>query len=188
MNQESPQRKSPRRPLFDYRSMGGYFVTPVVQGRLHLFGTVVDGVMVANDAGKMVLEWWAKLPSKFARVELGAFTVMPNHFHGVIILNGTLERDAPSLSDIMGWFKTMTTNAYIRGVKASGWRRFDGRLWQRSFHDHIIRRPGSFARITKYIEENPMRWTLDRENETRLGVDEFDRWLVEDAANEESDE
>lgn len=188
MNHEHPQRKSPRRPLFDYRSMGSYFVTPVVQGRLHLFGTVVDGVMVPNAAGKMVLDWWAKLPSKFERVELGAYTAMPNHFHGIINLNGTLERDPPSLSDVMGWFMTMTTNAYIRGVKESGWQRFDGRLWQRSFHDHIIRRRGSFARIATYIEENPKRWTLDRENESREGEDDFDRWLLEDAASDGGDE
>ena len=81
----------------------------------------------------------------------------------------------------------MTTNAYIRGVKLSGWRRFDGRLWQRSFFDHIIRRESSYERIDQYIAENPMRWALDRENPDRNGEDEFDRWLVKDALVEDDE-
>jgi REP element-mobilizing transposase RayT len=60
-----------------------------------------------------------------------------------------------SLQEIVGWFKTMTTNAYIRNVKTNGWRRFDGKLWQRSYYDRIIRNQNQYNTIQKYIINNP---------------------------------
>jgi len=65
---------------------------------------------------------------------------------------------------VVQWFKTMTTNEYIRGVKQSGWARFDGRLWQRNYYEHIIRNDESLHRIREYIINNPLQWDLDREN------------------------
>jgi putative transposase len=55
----------------------------------------------------------------------------------------------------------MTTNAYIRGVRHANWRPFDGKLWQRSYHDHIIRGEKDFLHIQQYIQENPARWEQD---------------------------
>lgn len=60
------------------------------------------------------------------------------------------------------WFKTMTTNKYIQGVKNNGWQRFNGKLWQRNFHDHIIRDQQDYERISDYIRNNPARWKEDR--------------------------
>ena len=68
------------------------------------------------------------------------------------------------LAGIITWFKTMTTNEYIRGVKQKGWPRFDGRFWQRNYYDHIIRDGKSLDGIRLYIAENPMRWESDRAN------------------------
>jgi putative transposase len=65
------------------------------------------------------------------------------------------------LGAIIDWFKTMTTNEYIRGVKNFGWRRFDQKLWQRNYWDHIIRDDQSLNRIVEYIEENPQPWDED---------------------------
>ena len=62
------------------------------------------------------------------------------------------------------WFKTMTTNEYIRGVKQLGWKPFNGRVWQRNYYEHIIRNETELDRITRYIEANPTRWCDDREN------------------------
>ena len=66
------------------------------------------------------------------------------------------------LRDIVGWFKIMTTNDYIRNVKHNGWPRFDKRLWQRNYYEHIIRTDRAFKNITTYIMENPQRWRSDR--------------------------
>jgi putative transposase len=67
-----------------------------------------------------------------------------------------------SISDVMDWFKTMTTNEYIRGVKQLGWKRFDKKLWQRSFNDKIVRTEYSLDRIRKYIINNPANWGKDK--------------------------
>jgi len=66
------------------------------------------------------------------------------------------------LGRAMDWFKTMTTNEYIRGVKNNGWQRFDDKLWQRNYHDHIIRDKQEYYRISEYIRNNPARWEEDR--------------------------
>jgi len=65
---------------------------------------------------------------------------------------------------IMEWFKTMTTNEYIKGVKQHNWPRFDGKLWQRSYYDHIIRNDESYERIRDYIINNPKKWDMDKLN------------------------
>jgi REP element-mobilizing transposase RayT len=70
----------------------------------------------------------------------------------------------PTLGDVMGAFKSVTTVAYTRGVKTSGWPGFRGRLWQRNYYEHIIRDDESLERIRQYIQNNPVRWVFDREN------------------------
>ena len=62
----------------------------------------------------------------------------------------------------MDWFKTMTTNAYIRGVKNHNWRRFDGKLWQRNYYNHIIRNDRAYQKISTYILNNPVTWKGDK--------------------------
>ncbi|HBD05677.1 TPA: hypothetical protein DCZ32_04435, partial [Candidatus Uhrbacteria bacterium] len=66
------------------------------------------------------------------------------------------------LPNIIQWFKTMTTNEYIRNVKLSNWEPFNGKLWQRSYHDHIIRDKFELERIREYIRTNPKWWNKDR--------------------------
>ena len=73
---------------------------------------------------------------------------------------GQTHRSAPtgtSLSDVVQWFKTMTTNEYIRGVKQQQWQPFPGKLWQRNYWDHIIRNENELHRIREYIRTNPPR-------------------------------
>ncbi len=87
---------------------------------------------------------------------------MPNHFHGIIIIEN-VDGDAPILGTIIQWFKTMTTNEYIRGVKNLGWQSFDRRLWQRNYYEHIIRNQQDWERIHDYLEANPVNWEKDDE-------------------------
>jgi len=63
---------------------------------------------------------------------------------------------------LVDWFKTMTTNEYIRGVKQYGWKRFNGKLWQRNYYEHIIRSTDEYERITNYIIDNPANWHEDK--------------------------
>ena len=66
-----------------------------------------------------------------------------------------------TIGDVLDWFKTMTTNEYIRGVKNLGWQRFDGKLWQRNYWEHIIRDAAANERIAQYIINNPQKWDED---------------------------
>jgi putative transposase len=72
--------------------------------------------------------------------------------------------DAPTLGTIIQWFKTMTTNEYIRGVKELNWPPFPGKLWQRNYYEHIIRNDRELNAIRQYIIDNPAKWEQDRDN------------------------
>ena len=71
-----------------------------------------------------------------------------------------------TIGDAMDWFKTMTTNEYIRGVKNHNWKRFDKKLWQQNYWEHIIRKDGEYNRISDYIIQNPTKWFNDKLNPT----------------------
>ena len=179
------RRKSPRLSGYDYSQEGAYFVTVYVQDRVHLFGKVVDGNLQLNPAGQMLGKWWGELCRKFPSLKIDEyFVVMPNHFHGIVFIPELSAPKAegghagPPLQRIVQWFKTMTTNNYIHGVKEHGWQPFKGILWQRSFYAHVIRDDEALNRIREYIKTNPLRWDLDRENPRAAGKDEFDRWLT----------
>ena len=173
-------RHSMRLRGYDYAQAGAYFVTIVTRDRVCLFGEMVNGEMRLNDGGRMIEQWWFELNRKFSTVETDEFVVMPNHFHGIVVIAGvTVGADlrvgpysegahagAP-LPTIIQWFKTMTTNEYIRGVKTQGWPPFHGRLWQRDYYEHIVRCENELTRIREYIANNPLQWEMDRENPSR---------------------
>jgi REP element-mobilizing transposase RayT len=91
---------------------------------------------------------------------------------------GTHMADVPNMGAHMGaplhrmvqWFKTMTTNTYIRGVKQSGWSPFPGRLWQRDYYERVMRDGREMTGIREYIVANPMRWNEDKENPGSTGI------------------
>ena len=179
-------RRSIRLRGYDYSRPGAYFITICTQNRRCLFGDVVDGRMRLNDAGKMIQTTWNEIPHHYPGINVDAFVVMPNHIHGIIVIVGprpcawpmTARPDpqaqgqsqgiAPagtlSLPDVVKRFKTLTTKRYIDGVKQYGWPRFDGRLWQRNYYEHIIRNNESLERIRQYILDNPVRWLTDHHN------------------------
>ena len=68
------------------------------------------------------------------------------------------------LHRIMQWFKTMTTNEYIRGVKEHDWESFPGKLWQRNYYEHVVRTDAELDQVRQYILDNPAKWDDDREN------------------------
>ena len=192
------RRHSIRLKGYDYSQAGLYFVTMCVHVganlcvRPNIFGNVVDGEMVLNDAGKMIEKWCVELSHKFSDITVDVYVIMPNHFHSIIVNNGDgnnigadlrvypdeKQRVCPNESgehaNILGehtgsplhavvqWFKTMTTNEYIRGVKTLGWQPFDKKLWQRNYWEHIIRNEQSYQRIADYITNNPKKWQNDK--------------------------
>jgi REP element-mobilizing transposase RayT len=89
-------RKFIRLQGYDYSQAGAYFVTIVTYQRDCLFGDVVNGEMRLNDFGKIADECWLAIPEHFPNVELGAYVIMPNHAHGVIVI-----RDDESASTVV---------------------------------------------------------------------------------------
>jgi putative transposase len=158
-NPDIHKRRSIRIKDFDYSSAGSYFVTVCVNNRLCLFGDIIDHVMMINAAGTMIGYWCNELSNKFQDVKLDKYVVMPNHFHGIIQIHGEY-RGAP-LHKMIQWFKTMTTNEYIRNERQNAWPPFDGKLWQRNYYEHIIRDDESLNEIREYTVNNPINWKDD---------------------------
>ena len=79
-------RRSLRLPDWDYSQPGAYFITMVTYQREHLFGEIIDGKMRRNDAGKILWEIWQSLPARYPNISLDEAIVMPNHFHGIVII------------------------------------------------------------------------------------------------------
>jgi REP element-mobilizing transposase RayT len=161
---------------YDYSQGGAYFITICVQGGKSLFGSVVDGKMELNDAGKMIRTVWGELPEFYKQVEIDEFSVMPNHVHGILVIVGAGPRACPdcqnlgqprgvaptmSLSDVVRNFKTMTTKRYVDGVKNNEFPPFYKRLWQRNYYEHIIRNDESLGKIREYVLTNPECWPTD---------------------------
>jgi REP element-mobilizing transposase RayT len=119
--------------------------------------------------------WWGTIPRRFPSVGLDAYVVMPNHLHGIVVIEGgepqhgdAVGVERVSLSRIVQWFKSATTNDYQRGVTMDGWEPFAGRLWQRNYYEHVVRDETDLDRIRWYIMENPARWAEDDENPERM--------------------
>jgi REP element-mobilizing transposase RayT len=183
-NPDIHHRRNVRLQDYDYSQAGLYFVTICVQNHKCLFGEIIYNEMVLNEIGKMIEKWCLELSNKFRDIVIDKHIVMPNHFHSIIINTGEsvgadlrvcpndIILDKPKnilgehigspLQTVVQWFKTMTTNEYIRGVKTSGWTPFDKRLWQRNYHEHIIRNEIAHQKIANYIENNHLNWNNDK--------------------------
>jgi REP element-mobilizing transposase RayT len=113
---------------------------------------------------------------------------MPNHAHGIIIVGATLAvaptlvatqdngagaRPAPTIGDIVGMFKSLCVYDWLRYIKEN---RIDaiGKFWQRNYYEHIIRNEDRLNKIREYIINNPLKWSLDRENPDRCGSDNLE--------------
>ena len=180
-NREIHHRRSVRLKGYDYSLAGAYFVTICTQNRECMFGKIHNAKMILNDAGRMVEWWWEKLNDKFENIETDAFVVMPNHFHGIILIQNDIVGADPCvcpepkpgahtgapLHTVIQWFKTMTTNDYIRGIKQRRWPPFEKRLWQRNYYERVVRDDPEMHRVREYVTGNPAGWLEDEENPIR---------------------
>ncbi|MFQ5486780.1 MAG: transposase [Desulfobacterales bacterium] len=176
---EKRNRRLMRLKSYDYSKDGAYFVTICVQKKECLLGQVVDGVMELNDAGKTIGHAWSDLPSRYASAELDEVVIMPNHIHGIIVINDTdvgaglalpnkgAASGAPTLGDIVRVFKSISTRNVNRLLSRLGQP-----VWQRNYFDRIIRNEDELNRIRQYIANNPLQWQIDRENPATEDVNE----------------
>ncbi len=158
-------RRSIRLKGYDYSQAGAYFVTICINHGQCCLGEIRDGVMYPSPPGVMVAECWQALPEQFPNIELDVFTLMPNHVHGNIVIVETglnANQNPVVLGNVVGAFKSISTNEYIKGVHEKGWEPFNKRLWLRDFYDRVIRNERELEAIRTYIVNNPANWREDK--------------------------
>ncbi|HXX35432.1 MAG TPA: transposase [Thermodesulfobacteriota bacterium] len=171
------ERKPIRLRNYDYSHSGYYFVTVCTQHRKEWFGKVRNGQMELNIFGEIAEDLWTEIPGHFGYVRVDEFAVMPNHVHGVLIIERDLVGNAymrshqgnASMHSLHDKTK-MLLSKVVQQYKASVTRRInssgtdDRFVWQKSFYDHIVRSEKSLGLIREYIQNNLLKWDSDREN------------------------
>ena len=126
--------------------------------------------MILNEYGEIVKECWLETPEHFSKIKIEEFVIMPNHFHGIIVIddfvgnrhacslrNVNVNRQHQKLPVIIGSFKSAVTKLIHRKYDTSF-------QWQKSYYDHIIRNESSSNKIREYIVKNPLNWDTDKNN------------------------
>ncbi len=200
-NPQIHHRRSIRLKGYDYSQTGAYFITICCDERKCRFGFVENLEMVLNEFGQIAYNEWVELGERFSNFELDVFQIMPNHMHGIIVLNGAVgagftptlnnintineqpqtgqpvmgqpetgqqangqpQGIAPTNStvgDIVCAYKSLVANGCLDVFKTKN--KTMGKLWQRNYHEHIIRDEQSYLAISKYIINNPAKWKDDK--------------------------
>ena len=182
-------RHSTRLRSWDYSMSWLYFVTICTYQRECIFGDIVNGKMELNENGNIVNDVWHGFDeSNPYNVETDAFQIMPNHIHGILVFLGDIAHDVGfhrrgvihhaqnDMIDItkshrhMGLInQTPTLGHVVRYFKAKSAYQIHQinpnlPVWQRNYHDRIIRNEKELEKIRRYIELNPIKWELDQDN------------------------
>jgi REP element-mobilizing transposase RayT len=173
-NPELHQRRSIRLKGYDYSEIGAYYVTICTWRRECLLGNIVDRIVHLNEYGTIINKEWSQTEIIRSTVEVDRYIIMPNHFHGILVINngdgrGTLQR-APtfeqfgkptsnSIPTIIRLFKSTTTKQ-INQLRNTP----EMPVWQRNYYEHVIRNKDELNRIREYIVNNPLQWEKDENN------------------------
>jgi len=185
--QNQKNRKPNRLKGYDYSQDGWYFVTICTQNRDECFGRITKGEMTLNEFGEAVKTCWLQIPDHFPNVVLEEFVIMPNHVHGILIIDNGYSRnnnnDNDGNKDVCSlpydnnikWQTKLSRSlsSIIRGFKIGVTKYFrkkdhDDFQWQKSFYDHIISNEKALLNIREYIVNNPLQWETDRNNTENL--------------------
>ena len=156
LNMNLPKRKPTRFADYDYSSEGAYFITICTKDKQKILCDIVGEGLCAlpsvklTSIGEIVKQSIEYIDNNYDYISVDKYVIMPNHVH-LIITNQTGGHGDPPLQvyDIIGRMKSFTDSKY------------SGTLWQRSFHDHIIRDENDYLKIWNYIDTNPQKWTDD---------------------------
>ncbi len=162
---ELSKRKPTRLKDYDYSTPGAYFVTVCTHNRKSLFGNIVGGdifsapKIILSSVGKIVNDEILNIESHYKNIKIDKFVIMPNHIHLIIRITErinafpTIKYDIPN---VVGKFKASVTRNVGKAFMPSA------KLWQDSFHDHIIRGEEDYKEIWQYIDKNPAKWKEDK--------------------------
>ena len=156
MNMELPKRKPTRLKDYNYSTDGYYFVTICTKNKEKILCNIVGEGLCAlptvklTPIGEIVNDAIHYIDENYDNVFIDKYVVMPNHVHLIVVIKSGGDGTPPlQLYDIIGRLKSFTANQYKK------------ELWQRSFHDHIIRGEKDYKEIWEYIDQNPSSWDAD---------------------------
>lgn len=173
---ELPKRKNIRLKGYDYSQAGYYFVTICTQDKKNLLCKLVgnDALVVPTLVGEKTIQCFYNISKFNKNIEIDSFCLMPNHIHGVIVINNSFEQhikndkkygfEIPelwghrSLPCVIRHFKSVTTRYYNKLIDTLN----KNTLWQKSYYEHVIRNEIELQEIREYIINNPAKWQLDK--------------------------
>ena len=191
-NPDIHKRQSIRLQGYDYSQSGLYFITICCYERECLFGNIINSQITLNNFGELIKEEWLKSAEIRKEIELDEFVIMPNHFHGIVIINQEINRDfiknnveasdnnvgangrSPLRQEIQSSppkisMKPKSLSSLIAGFKSATTKKINmirntpqNPVWQRNYYDHIIRNDESSTRIREYLQNNPLSWENDQ--------------------------
>ena len=181
--------ESARLESWDYSWPGWYYVTISTRDKTSCFGGVRNNLVCRSPLGDIAPNYWLEIPKHHANAEHDDFIVMPNHVHGIIILDGmqvgarpkdhrrdvqlnvstnqTTRQENATMANLSPCSGSLSVIVRTFKGAVTTWARdngFGGFAWQERFHDHIIRNAADLHRIRTYVRNNPLKWALDEEN------------------------
>lgn len=170
--------ESTRLKGWNYSEDGAYYITICTKDREHAFGEIKNGKLIETEQSKICESCWFDLPNHYPNCVLDAFVIMPNHVHGIILIdnwrgggdvsveaglkpasttNASIVRKKYPLSEIVRAFKTFTARKINQHQNTPGQP-----FWQRNYHDRIVRNERELNNIRAYIWNNPANWGNDK--------------------------
>ncbi len=148
-----PKRKTIRLKDDDYSENGMYFITICAKDRLCWFGEIINSHMKLSEYGYIIQKYINEIPKLYKYVEIDKYCIMPNHIHIIVLIN-KIDNDFGRI------ISAHTISTIIGSLKRAISKEINFSIWQKSFHDHIIRNEKSYQETWQYIENNPLKYLL----------------------------
>ena len=161
---EFPIRRSLRLRNYDYSTAGGYFITICTDQKKCILSHIEQGTELDRASiqltrlGYIAKETIMDLQTRYS-ISIDSFVIMPNHIHMIVVLEKC--EKIRTIGQIIGAYKSLVTKQWRELCNANGIKM--EKLWQRNYYEHVIRNDSDYWEKTKYIEENPDKWSADRE-------------------------
>lgn len=164
---------------WDYSSVGYYFVTICTRNRECIFGSIAEDKIKLTGIGKIANRYWLEIPEHFQNVKLDEYIIMPNHLHGIVMIENQNKKDTYNCRDGINAVSTDKQNPmrakhslfkiirWYKGRCTYEINKMQNRIrftWQSGFYDHVIRNEESLLKIREYIHNNPLKWDIDENN------------------------
>ena len=171
----SKNRQSIRLKGYDYSSARYYFVPICTYERQKLFGNIINTQMILNECGYLAQTYWQEIPKHFDGVDIDTFVIMPDHMHGIIVINRRGEALPRPYNGKYEYFSKISPQSKSLGVIVGSyksivakWIRINQKtsqpVWQRNYYKRIIRNDAELSQIRKYLQTNPLTGEFDENN------------------------